>query len=213
MLKFKVILVDPPWAYQNWTDKAHGAARSHYSCENETDLGAIPINGWAADESTLFLWTCWPKLDEAMRLIERWGFSYVTGIPWVKIVPSKLNEIAQPDQVVKIRRGIGFWFQSTSELLLAARKGNLSPGRTAQLGLLCGSERQFYAPIGQHSVKPIGIHDYIEKFFDGPYLELFARERRAGWVSWGYELGQELGPFGVRPCMEKISKGMEKYNS
>lgn len=200
---FRIILVDPPWAYQNWTDKVHGAARSHYTCESETDLGSIPVGGWTVEESVLFLWTCWPKLDEAMRLIERWGFSYVTGLPWVKIVPSRLNEIAQLDQPVKIRRGIGFWFQSTSELLLVARRGSESPGRTAQLGILCGSERQFYAPIGDHSAKPIGIHNYIEKFFEGPYLELFAREERVGWTCWGRDIGYELGSFGVRYCGDK----------
>jgi hypothetical protein len=41
---------------------------------------------------------------------------------------------------------------------------------------------------GSLSELPPG-HERIEALVDGPYLELFAREQRPGWDSWGDEAG------------------------
>ena len=43
-------------------------------------------------------------------------------------------------------------------------------------------------PVREHSRKPDRVHDDIEAMFDGPYCELFARRRRAGWDSWGNDV-------------------------
>lgn len=43
---------------------------------------------------------------------------------------------------------------------------------------------------GAHSVKPAAFLDLVEKVAPGPYVELFARQPRLGWDSWGY--GYEL---------------------
>jgi len=42
-------------------------------------------------------------------------------------------------------------------------------------------------PRREHSRKPEGIHSRIERLVCGPYVELFARERRVGWDCWGNE--------------------------
>ena len=39
----------------------------------------------------------------------------------------------------------------------------------------------------KHSRKPDGIHERIERLVAGPYLELFARQSRPGWTTWGDE--------------------------
>jgi N6-adenosine-specific RNA methylase IME4 len=44
---------------------------------------------------------------------------------------------------------------------------------------------------GPHSVKPAGFLDIVEQVSPGPYVELFARQPRLGWDSWGY--GYETG--------------------
>lgn len=49
--------------------------------------------------------------------------------------------------------------------------------------------RWFTAPRGAHSAKPGIFGDLVEKVSPGPYLELFARQPRLGWDSWG--LGYE----------------------
>lgn len=43
-------------------------------------------------------------------------------------------------------------------------------------------------PAGrEHSRKPEESRDRVEQLVAGPYLELFARSTRPGWVSWGNE--------------------------
>ena len=47
--------------------------------------------------------------------------------------------------------------------------------------------KQIIAPRREHSRKPDGIHERIERLVAGPYLELFARQKRPGWDVWGNE--------------------------
>ena len=51
------------------------------------------------------------------------------------------------------------------------------------------------APPREHSRKPDGVHERIERLVAGPYLELFARQRRPGWDAWG----NETDKFAARP--------------
>lgn len=48
----------------------------------------------------------------------------------------------------------------------------------------------FSAPRREHSRKPDTLHRIIEACSPGPYLELFAREQRPGWATWGNETGK-----------------------
>ena len=194
--KFNIILLDPPWKYQNWTDNAHGAAISHYKTMSQSELLSIPVRKWANKDCLMFMWATWPKLNEAIELIEKWFFVYITGIPWIKVVPSS----------GEIRTGIGFWFQSVSELLLISKFYTTDVNNIrfqklpTDLGLLSGEHRQFYSKINKHSQKPMEIYDWIEYQFNGPYLELFATQKRDGWTSWGKSLGFMLDKNGVHQC-------------
>jgi hypothetical protein len=42
----------------------------------------------------------------------------------------------------------------------------------------------------EHSRKPDEAYALIESCSPGPYLELFARGSRDGWISWGNEAGE-----------------------
>ncbi len=186
---FRCILADPPWSYANWSDAAHGAARSAYECATNEEVYALRpvIDQWAADDSVLLLWGTWPKLPEALACMEAWGFEFKTAAPWVKTHP--------PSE--KIRTGIGFWWQGASEVLLVGTRGSPKPKRLPIIAFLSGDERQFYAPPGgKHSVKP-DVQSWIEQKVAGPYLELFATRERPGWVCVGLSLGLRITPGGV----------------
>jgi len=43
--------------------------------------------------------------------------------------------------------------------------------------------------------KPDGIHERIERLVAGPYLELFARQSRPGWTTWGNEATKFDRPY------------------
>jgi len=184
---FGVIVVDCPWRYRNFSNQAHGAARAHYTGMTFAQLGQLRVKEWAAEDCILAQWGTWPKLPQAVSLLEVWGFEYVTGIPWVKTSPTS----------GQIRRGVGFWTMGCSEFVLIGRRGKPAMKRDPSgtpIGLLGGEDQQFYAPIGKHSKKPEDIQDYLEERFGGPYLELFATRLRERWTCWGHDTGWHLHP-------------------
>jgi N6-adenosine-specific RNA methylase IME4 len=81
--------------------------------------------------------------------------------------------------------GLGWWVRNQHEMLLIATKG--SPG--VPIGKNRVGSVQTY-PRTRHSAKPIEFYDIIDKMF--PYLtdrlEMFARNTREGWISWGNEV-------------------------
>jgi N6-adenosine-specific RNA methylase IME4 len=186
--KYKVICADPAWgAYTNFSKAKHGAPQ--YEKMPTQAICDIPVNDWADKNCLLALWGTWPLLPDAMKVMEAWGFSYITGLPWIKTVPSSGN----------IRCGTGFWIQSTSEFLLLGRKGKVSPSKeNKRRGLLVGSDRIFYGPVKGHSTKPEDIQTWLENRFSGPYLELFARRKKPGWSCWGLDTGYRLSKAGVQ---------------
>jgi N6-adenosine-specific RNA methylase IME4 len=48
-----------------------------------------------------------------------------------------------------------------------------------------------FLPKGKHSKKPDAMYELIEDRSMGPYLEMFARNTRPGWDSWGDEIKDE----------------------
>lgn len=76
-------------------------------------------------------------------------------------------------------------FRNVTELVLFGTRGHLrtgAPGRR-QVNILQTQKRE-------HSRKPDEIYDIVEQCSPGPYLELFARHNRPGWVQWGDEIGE-----------------------
>ena len=168
--KYGVIIADPPWPYQNFSNRKQGAASAAYNLMSMDELIQMPVDKLALDNCILFLWGTWPKLPEAIDVVRAWGFEYVTGLPWVK-----LNKNGH-----SIYYGVGFWVRGCSEYVVIARRGNVSPPRLEGfLGLM--------SPNLYHSRKPDSIHDLAETL-SGPYLELFARRTRSGWDVFGNEI-------------------------
>jgi N6-adenosine-specific RNA methylase IME4 len=184
--KYKVIVADPAWSFRNYKKAAHGAPQ--YPTMSVDQMGEIPVKNWAEKNCLLLMWCTWPMLSEGAKLMKLWDFDYVTGFPWVKIVPNSGT----------IRCGIGFWTQSTSEFVMIGRRGKFGPSKIdRRRGLLVGEDRQFYGPINKHSTKPEDIQTWAENRFEGPYLELFARRERDKWDCWGYDTGYKLTKDGV----------------
>lgn len=47
----------------------------------------------------------------------------------------------------------------------------------------------------EHSRKPDEVYDLVESCSPGPYLEMFARFGRPGWVQWGNETVEANQPY------------------
>jgi len=176
---FGTILIDPPWRFQNRTGKMapeHKRLR-RYPTMSFAEIAALPVGDYAKAQSHLYLWCPNALLSEALYIMAGWGFKYKTNIVWYKI-----RKDGGPDG-----RGVGFYFRNVTELVLFGVKGNLrtlQPGRR-QVNIIRMRKEE-------HSRKPNQLYSIIEACSPGPYLELFARERRPGWVAWGDEVDSYL---------------------
>ena len=172
--RYSTILADPPWQFQNRTGKMAPEHKRllRYPTMELKEIMELPIPKLAAARSHLYLWVPNALLQEGLKVMEAWGFTYKTNIVWYKI-----RKDGGPDG-----RGVGFYFRNVTELLLFGLRGSmrtLQPGRT-QVNLVSTRKRE-------HSRKPDEIYDLIEQCSPGPYLELFARFGRVGWDQWGNE--------------------------
>lgn len=66
--KYSVIYADPPWSYQD--KHCYGNAVDHYPTMRIEDICNLPVQDLASDNCVLFLWATYPKLQEAMKVIE-----------------------------------------------------------------------------------------------------------------------------------------------
>ena len=72
--KYKIIYADPPWVYRNMGN-IQAIANEHYNTMKQEDIEALPINDLADDNSILFLWATFPKIQEALDTIKAWVIS------------------------------------------------------------------------------------------------------------------------------------------
>jgi N6-adenosine-specific RNA methylase IME4 len=180
---FATIYADPPWRFTNRTGKVAPEHRrlDRYDTMTIDEICALSIEGCAADNAHLYLWVPNALLPEGLRVMQSWGFRYVSNLVW-----AKRRKDGGPDG-----RGVGFYFRNVTELVLFGVRGSLRtlpPGRR-QVNMLETRKRE-------HSRKPDEMYELIESCSPGPYLELFARYPRDGWFGWGAEAGGDVIPRG-----------------
>lgn len=173
--RFGTILADPPWRFSNRTGKMAPEHRrlSRYSTMTFSEIQALPVREIAAPKSHLYLWVPNALIQEGLEVMKAWGFKYKTNLVWYKI-----RKDGGPDG-----RGVGFYFRNVTELVLFGVRGSFRtlPAGRRQVNLFTSKKRE-------HSRKPDEQFDIIESCSPGPYLELFARNRRNGWHQWGNEV-------------------------
>lgn len=182
---YGAILADPPWAFNLWwggrTNETPAgvpsrATKPHYEVMRETELSALPVGELAAKDCVLVMWICWPVLEWSLRVMNAWGFEYKTcAFCWVKANASQVDMFRDD---ITPHMTLGYWTRSNSEVALLGTRGK--PKRSA-----ADVRQAIVEPRREHSRKPDGIHERIERLVAGPYLELFARQKRKGWDVWG----------------------------
>lgn len=180
--RFATILADPPWRFTNRTGKMAPEHRrlSRYQTLSTGEIAALPVSRLTMETAHLYLWVPNALLREGLQVLGAWGFEYKTNIVW-----HKLRKDGGSDG-----RGVGFYFRNVSELVLFGVRGKnartLAPGRR-QVNYIGTRKRE-------HSRKPDEQYGIIESCSPGPYLELFARGERGGWMSWGTEASVAYRP-------------------
>lgn len=180
--QFGTILADPPWQFQNRTGKVAPEHKrlSRYGTMNLDQICELPVSEIAADRAHLYLWVPNALLPEGMRVMDEWGFRYVSNIIWEKV-----RKDGGPDG-----RGVGFYFRNVTEILLFGVRGKnvrtLDLGRR-QVNIIRSQKRE-------HSRKPDEQYPIIEGCSWGPRIELFSRGVRNGWTVWGNQADEEYRP-------------------
>jgi len=161
---FNVVYADPPWRYEH-AETDSRKIENQYPTMSLDEICDLPVSSICADDSVLIMWSTSPKLAEAMRVIESWGFVYRTCMVWDKE-----------------RIGMGYYARQQHELLLIAARGSLPvPEATNRPASVVRIKRD-----EQHSAKPHEFYDIIEKMYpEYAKVELFARNQRDGWAAWG----------------------------
>ena len=165
---YGVIYADPPWRFDTFSENGMDrSADNHYPTMTTDDLVELDVP--AADDCVLFMWATAPMMDQALWVMECWGFEYKSQIIWVK------------DRI-----GTGYWARNKHEILLIGTKGNVpAPAMGTQ------PPSVIELPVGKHSEKPYMFGDMIEALFPTtPKVELFCRTPRKGWSSYGNEIEQ-----------------------
>lgn len=180
--KFKTILADPPWQFQNRTGKVAPEHRrlNRYRTMKLSEIKALPIGQIVAEPAHLYLWVPNALLPEGLAVMAAWGFTYKANLVWHKVRKDGGSD----------GRGVGFYFRNVTELLLFGIRGKnartLAPGRR-QVNLFASRKRE-------HSRKPDEQYEIIESCSRAPFLELFARGTRPGWVTWGDQADEGYRP-------------------
>lgn len=167
--QYPIILADPPWRYDFSKDDAD-EIENHYPTMSLDEICALPVADSAFDDCVLFMWATSPKLEEAFKVINAWGFQYRTCAIWDK-------EWIGP----------GYYFRQRHELLLVATRGAVPvPPPNARPDSVFTEKRT------AHSKKPDLSYQLIESMYPNlPKLELFSRTPREGWTAWGNQ-AQEI---------------------
>lgn len=186
---YRAILTDPPWHFRartalqvgNWTSRRD--AEKHYAVMGIEDICAMPVKELAAKDAHLFIWTTGPCLQQTFDVIKAWGFRYSgVAFTWVKFKkshnPRQLRVLPTAESDLHV--GLGLTTRKNAEFCLLARRG--SARREAK-----NIREIIMAPVREHSRKPDEVYERVQRYCVGPYLELFSRQQRSGWTTWGNE--------------------------
>jgi len=169
--RFKVVVADPPWPFNDQLPGPGRGAAKHYSMMTLSDIVNYELPP-IADDAVLFLWRVATMQPEAIAVCRAWGF-----VPRTELVWQKLTATGKP------WFGMGRLLRGAHESVLVGYRVGGKPKRRA-----ANVRSVFAAMVGEHSEKPEEFYALVERLLPGPYLELFARRERRGWTTIGDEL-------------------------
>lgn len=178
MKKYGIIYADPPWHYRVYSKKGAGrSAESHYPTMTIEEIQALPVSELADKDCALFKWITFPLLKESLSVLSAWGFKFKTiAFVWIK----------QNRKSDSMFWGMGYWTRANAEFCVLATKGK--PKRMAK-----NVHQVIVSHIEEHSKKPDEARRRIVRLMgDLPRIELFARQKTAGWDVWGNEVESDI---------------------
>lgn len=158
-------LIDPPWHYKT------KLAGMHVPYPTLTTDEIIARRPNLAADAIVLMWTTSTHFPDALRILAAWGLAY-TGITFVWD---------------KCRPVPGWYTMGQCEFVVMGKRGK--PG--AVWRGYSGVKQCIYGATGVHSRKPEELQNLLDSVLLYAHvrrLEMYARQVRPGWVSWGNEI-------------------------
>ena len=193
MTLYATIVADPPWntkagpagapytldedGIQRWDKVSRPSRPLAYQSMTVDEIKALRVADVVAADAHLYLWATNGYLRDAFDVVKAWGFQYSTTLVWAKNI---------------MGGGLGGAYGISTEYCLFCRRGALA-ARSRVKGTWFNWKRP-YDERGKpkHSAKPSEFMAMVEAVSPGPYLEMFAREKRPCWHAWGNEVESDL---------------------
>ncbi|HEY9635203.1 MAG TPA: MT-A70 family methyltransferase [Coleofasciculaceae cyanobacterium] len=176
--KYSCIVIDPPWFYKLRKDDNTHRNRIPYPPMKIEEILKLPIPELCEEKGTvLWLWFTNNHMIEAGECIQKWGFTLKTILTWEKISKKGTTRI-----------GTGHWLRNCTEHCILATHGNVTSFSHSKR--LTNEPTILKAPRREHSRKPDEFYSLVEHLCDGTRLEMFARQQREGWDTWGNEVNK-----------------------
>lgn len=174
--KHRILMADPPWTYDDAGGR--GSAARHYQCLSLLEIAVI-LDRFAAENATMLMWVVEPMLEDCFKAARMAGFKRrANGFTWIKTTQDG----------ERLHWGMGHWSRANPESCHIFTRGKKFPRARAH-----NVHSVVHAPAMKHSEKPAEVRHRLERMMgDRPRLELFARERVAGWHSWGLGVDEQL---------------------
>ena len=167
---YDLIMADPPWSFDNWSKAGEAKnAKAQYECEGLDWIKSLPVGDLASPNSVLWLWATNPLLPEAIEVLRAWGFQFKTAGHWAKTTKHGKRAF-----------GTGYILRCAGEPFLIGTIGKPKTTRAVR-SVIDGV-------IREHSRKPDEAFEAAVQLLPGARrLELFSRQSREGWDTWGNE--------------------------
>jgi N6-adenosine-specific RNA methylase IME4 len=174
--KYNIIYTDPPWNQKKGNIRKCRPNQNRnldYTTCSLKEIKNIHEKFFmhVDDKYNIFMWTIDKYLHETEKMMSDLGYILHARIIW-----DKQNGIA-PAFTVRFSHEYLLWFY---------KKGCMLKPTSEMRGKYTTVIREMST---KHSKKPEAAYRMIENMFpDTNKLELFAREKRIGWDSWGNEI-------------------------
>jgi N6-adenosine-specific RNA methylase IME4 len=184
--KYRIIVLDPPWQYGLREYQKSHRGRCKYPGMTDKQILNLPIGDIGNEHSYVFLWTTNNHQFLAFKCLQEWGYEHKSTFTWEKVTIA-----GEPHM------GMGHYGRNCTEHFLVGTKG--SPGSMSHHGMN-NIPNIIRARRREHSRKPeqfwviantlahkLENYEKLGKLSKPSRIELFSREPRLFWDSWGAE--------------------------
>ena len=177
---YNLIMADPAWTWEAWSELGLSKSpQAQYDCMPLDLIKQMPVRELAWQNCLLWLWAHPAMVEEAYAVMREWGFEPKTMGFWTKRTTNGKLAFGQGH----ILRCAGEPF-ILGEPFLIGTTGKPATARNVRSVI---EAPVIEGPAREHSRKPEECYDAAERLRPGPKADLFSRQSRKGWDSWGNE--------------------------